>query len=120
MPGSSLTGFALTRATGGTFATSTQVTGQVFAADYTAPTPTTLTTAVADMQNAFSNATARTNPDFLNLGAGKLALFRLRIRFINLSNLIRRNRQLKSRPWSLQMDHSSYRGYRCGVNRSAH
>jgi len=67
-----LTGFSLVRSASGTFATSSQVTGQVFAADYISPTPSMLTTAVSDMQNAFNNASGRINPNFLNLGAGEI------------------------------------------------
>jgi hypothetical protein len=38
----------------------------------TAPTSTSLTTAVLDMQTAYSDAAGRPTPDFLNLGAGNL------------------------------------------------
>jgi hypothetical protein len=53
------------------FATSAQVTGEVFAADYAAPTPATLTQAVLDMQTAYTDAAGRT-PDFTELHAGLL------------------------------------------------
>ena len=36
----------------GQFATSSQVTGRVYAPDYSAPTPVTLTAAISDMQTA--------------------------------------------------------------------
>lgn len=65
-----ITGFALTTAT--SFSTSSLVTGQVFAANYAVPTPATLTTAVLDMQTAYTNAAGRTLPDFVNLGAGNI------------------------------------------------
>lgn len=65
-----ITGFALTTPT--TFSTSSLVTGQVFAANYAVPTPATLTTAVLDMQTAYTNAAGRTLPDFVNLGAGNI------------------------------------------------
>jgi hypothetical protein len=55
----------------GTFSTSTQVTGKLYAASYTSPTPSMLTTAVSDMQTAYTDASGRTLPDFSNLGTGK-------------------------------------------------
>ncbi len=65
-----ITGFALTKA--GTSWTSPQVTGLVFAANNDPPTPTQLTTAVADMLTAYADAAGRAAPDFLNLGAGAI------------------------------------------------
>ena len=66
-----ITGFALsTPAT--TFTTSALLTGQIFASDYNTPTPATLTTAVLDMQTAYTNAAGRTLPDFIELGAGNV------------------------------------------------
>ncbi|MFI5235442.1 MAG: ice-binding family protein, partial [Gemmatimonadales bacterium] len=58
-----ITGFGLTTDGSNTFSTSALVTGKVWAADYTAPTPTNLTTAVLDMQNAYTDAAGRTSPD---------------------------------------------------------
>jgi len=49
------------------------VVGNVYAADYTSPTPSNLTTAVSDMQTAYTDAAGRTTPDFLNLGAGNIS-----------------------------------------------
>ena len=66
-----LTGFAII-APPTTSATSAQVTGLLFAADYDPPTPTMLTTAVLDMQTAFTDAAGRTLPDFTELGAGNI------------------------------------------------
>lgn len=65
-----ITGFALTNATG--HATSSQVTGQVFAADMADPTPLNLTTAVNNMVTAYNDAAARPFPDFLELSTGNL------------------------------------------------
>lgn len=65
-----ITGFALTNATG--FATSTQVTGKVYAADMAAPTSTNLTTAVADMLLAYTDAAGRPTPDFSELATGNI------------------------------------------------
>ena len=66
-----ITGFALS-APPTTFTTSALVTGQIFAADYAAPTPVVLTTAVLDMQTAYTDAAGRTLPDFTELGAGNI------------------------------------------------
>ena len=65
-----VTGFALKKA--GTQWTSPQVVGGVFAADNDPPTPTKLTTAISDMQTAYTDAAGRPTPDFLNLGAGTI------------------------------------------------
>jgi hypothetical protein len=53
------------------FSTSAQVTGKVYAADYAPPTPSNLTTAVADMQLAFTDAAGRA-PGVTELGAGNI------------------------------------------------
>lgn len=67
-----ITGFGLTLDHTGTFATSPQVTGEVFAASYTTPTPALLTAAINDMESAFGDASGRT-PEFLGVGGGSLA-----------------------------------------------
>ncbi|MCH8529308.1 MAG: ice-binding family protein [Saccharospirillum sp.] len=67
-----ITGFSETLDADGTFATSNLVTGKLLAADLTAPTPITLTTAVSDMETAYTNAAGRTDPDFNELGAGEI------------------------------------------------
>ena len=69
-----ITGFALIADPSNAFATSTQVVGggHVFAANYAVPTPTMLTTAVLDMQAAYSDAAGRNTPEFLNMGSGNL------------------------------------------------
>jgi hypothetical protein len=66
-----LTGFSLTLV-GTTSATSTQVTGNLYGADMTTPTNSNLTTAVADMETAYTDAVGRPTPDFLNLGTGEI------------------------------------------------
>jgi hypothetical protein len=65
-----VTGFSLTDATG--FATSVQVTGKVYAADQASPTPINLTTAVNNMQTAYTDAAGRVSPDFEELGTGNI------------------------------------------------
>lgn len=67
-----ITGFSETLDSGGTFATSALVTGELFAADMTAPTPIDLTTAVSDMETAYTDAAGRVTPDFTELGAGEI------------------------------------------------
>lgn len=68
-----ITGFALSLDAGTTFSTSTQVTGRVYAADYTAPTPAYLTTAVYNMETAHVDAAGRPTPDYTELGAGDIS-----------------------------------------------
>jgi Ice-binding-like/Bacterial Ig-like domain len=69
--GSLITGFGLSSPPT-TFTTSSLVNGQIFAADYDPPTPANLTTAVLDMQAAYTDAAGRTLPDFTELGAGNI------------------------------------------------
>lgn len=54
-----ITGFSLIADATNKFSTSAQVTGRIYAANYTAPTSTDLTTAVNDMQTAFTDAAGR-------------------------------------------------------------
>lgn len=65
-----ITGFSMTRA--GTFWTASQVVGKIYAADNDPPTPTLLTTAITDMQTAYTDAAGRPTPDHLNLGVGAI------------------------------------------------
>jgi hypothetical protein len=66
-----ITEFSLTMDASGVFSTSDQVTGSVFAADYTPPSPENMTTAVLDMETAFDDAAARA-PDVTELSAGSI------------------------------------------------
>lgn len=66
-----ITGFSLTVDSTDAFSTSAQVTGRVYAADYTSPTPSKMTTAVRDMELAFTDAAGRA-PDVTELGAGNI------------------------------------------------
>jgi len=69
-----ITGFgSLPLDSSGTFSTSSLVTGKIYSADYTAPTPTTMTTAIADMETAYTDASGRTLPDSTELGAGDIS-----------------------------------------------
>jgi Ice-binding-like/Bacterial Ig-like domain len=65
-----ITGLSLTNATG--YATSAQVTGSIYAADMASPTPINLTTAVNNMDSAYTDAAGRPTPDFLELGTGNI------------------------------------------------
>jgi hypothetical protein len=67
-----ITGFGLILDASGTFSTSSLVTGKVYAANYTAPTPVKLTTAIGDMETAYTDAAGRTSPDHTELYAGDL------------------------------------------------
>jgi len=55
-----------------------EVTGTIYSVDAAGPLPcrvtnaSLLTTAVSDMQTAYTDLAGRTNPDFLNLGAGNI------------------------------------------------
>jgi len=56
----------------------TEVVGTIYSVDAAGPLPCSvsnakrLTTAVGDMQTAYTDAAGRTHPDFLNLGAGNI------------------------------------------------
>ena len=67
-----ITGFGLGMDATNTFANSSLVTGKVYAADYTPPTPAKMTTAVSDMETAYTDAAGRTNPTATELGAGNI------------------------------------------------
>ena len=67
-----ITGFGLVADSSNIFSTSSLVTGKVYAADYSVPTPANLTTAVLDMHNAYTDAAGRTIPTSTELGAGNI------------------------------------------------
>jgi hypothetical protein len=67
-----ITGFSLTVDSSNEFATSDQVTGQVFASDYTSPTSSNLTTAVSNMETAYTDAAGRA-ADYTELYTGNLS-----------------------------------------------
>lgn len=64
-----ITGFSLIMDGSSQFSTSAQVTGKIYAADYATPTPSMMTTAIADMETAFTDAAGRSIPDTINFGA---------------------------------------------------
>ena len=55
------------------YSTSAQVTGKIYAANYASPTPANLTTAVLNMEAAYSDAAGRKNPNFTELYAGDIS-----------------------------------------------
>jgi hypothetical protein len=67
-----ITGFSLVLDSTNQFSTSGQVTGKVYAASYASPTPSILTTAIGDMQTAYTNAAGRT-PDYSELYTGDIS-----------------------------------------------
>ncbi|MDA3791799.1 MAG: ice-binding family protein [Desulfobacula sp.] len=69
---SGITGFDLTMDSSGEFSTSSLVTGKVYAADYTSPTPTDMTTAISDMETAYTTA-AGISADFTGTGSGNIS-----------------------------------------------
>jgi hypothetical protein len=71
-----ITGFALVADSTNAFATSPQITGSAYAANYASPTPSRMTTAVSDMEHAFSDAAGRA-PGVTELGAGNIGAMTL-------------------------------------------
>ncbi|MFA6979592.1 MAG: ice-binding family protein [Ignavibacteriaceae bacterium] len=67
-----ITGFGLIADATNTFSSSSLVTGKIYAADYTDPTPAKLITAIGDMETAYTNAAGRVSPDFTELYTGDL------------------------------------------------
>jgi hypothetical protein len=68
---SAITGFGLVLDNSGAFSKSSLVTGNVYAANYSAPTPGVLTAAVKDMETAYTNAAGRA-ANVTGLGAGNI------------------------------------------------
>ncbi len=68
-----ITGFADSLDASGTFATSSIVTGRIYAANMADPTPAMMTTTISDMETAYTDAAGRTSPDFTELGAGDVS-----------------------------------------------
>lgn len=69
-----ITGFGLIMNSNGQSSSSPIVTGKIFAADYAAPTPANLTTAISNMESAFTQSNNLTAPAPVNnLGAGNIS-----------------------------------------------
>jgi len=56
-----ITGFSLTMDASNEFSTSKQIIGKAYAADYSSPTSSNLTTAISDMQTAYTDAAGRSS-----------------------------------------------------------
>jgi hypothetical protein len=67
-----ITGFSLVPDATNVFSTSSSVTGKVYAATYASPTPSNLTSAIGNMETAYTAAAGRNPPDFTELGTGNL------------------------------------------------
>jgi hypothetical protein len=69
-----ITGMGLVLDSSGQFSTTPSVMApwRVYAADYAVPTPANLTSAILDMEGAYSDAATRVLPDFLNLLDGHI------------------------------------------------
>ena len=67
-----ITGFSLTADASNVFSTSPQVTGRLFAANYAMPTPSNLSTAVLDMETAYTAAAGKTAVPGSCPGAGAM------------------------------------------------
>jgi hypothetical protein len=68
-----ITGFGLVADKTNAFSTSSQVTGKIYAANYASPTPSNLTTAVSNMETAYTDAAGHKLSDFTELYAGNLS-----------------------------------------------
>jgi hypothetical protein len=69
-----ITGFGLTVDASNTFSISPLVTGKIYAADYTTPTSSVMTTAIGNMQTAYADAAGRTETNIVTeLGAGDIS-----------------------------------------------
>jgi hypothetical protein len=68
-----ITGFSLVMDASNHFSTSSYVVGNVYAADYAPPTPAKMTTAVSDMETAYTDAAGRITPDYTELGGGAIS-----------------------------------------------
>lgn len=58
-----MTGFSLKADSSNAFSTSDQITGRAYAANYAAPSPSDLTTAILDMEAAYTDASGRASSD---------------------------------------------------------
>ncbi|MCL6457327.1 MAG: ice-binding family protein [Gorillibacterium sp.] len=67
-----ITGFSLTVDATNEFSISSQLTGKAYASDYASPTSSNLTTAISDMETAYTDAAGRT-ADYTELYAGDIS-----------------------------------------------
>ena len=67
-----LTGFSLTADSTNVFSVSDQITGKAYASNYTSPTPENLTTAISNMETAYTDAAGRA-ADYTELHSGDIS-----------------------------------------------
>lgn len=67
-----ITGFGLILPAAGAYSTSSLVTGKVYAPSYAVPTPANISTAVSDMETAYTDAASRAPTVTDELGAGNI------------------------------------------------
>jgi hypothetical protein len=67
------TGFSQVMDATNEFSTSIYVVGRLYASDYAPPTPTLMSTAVSDMETAFTTANGMTTSVIVDLGAGDIS-----------------------------------------------
>jgi hypothetical protein len=72
-----ITGFDLIYVSGADHSTSALVDGKIYAPDYAGATPANITTAIGDMETAYTDAAGRTIPDTTELGAGDISAMTL-------------------------------------------
>lgn len=70
--GTAMTGFDLIKDSSNQFSTSSLLVGKAYAANYASPTPSLLTTAVSNMETAYTSAAGQGIPDATELYAGNL------------------------------------------------
>lgn len=70
--GTYMTGFSFTADSSAEFSTSSQITGSAYAPTDNQPTPTILTTAVSDMETAYTDASQRANTQGKNIEGGNI------------------------------------------------
>ena len=68
----SITGFGLNLTDASPFATSPTVVGKIYAPNYANPTPTVMTTAISDMETAYTDGAGRVVGAVTELGAGNI------------------------------------------------
>lgn len=73
-----ITGFALVMDASNEYSHSPSVVGNVYASDYSAPTPTHLTSAIGSMEQSYTDAAGRVLPDYTELASGNLGGLTLR------------------------------------------
>jgi hypothetical protein len=67
-----ITGFGLILDPSTQFSTSSLVTGKIYAADYSPPTPINMGISIGNMETAYTDAAGRITPDYTELGAGDI------------------------------------------------